>query len=101
MRISSDWKNSKLFRQSDRDWNRGKTIRLRFKGKGEESSEEKCWREEKMQRWDIVEREFGRRVGGRVGYQSDGQAYFLHCSSYYTWHNSFNPCRQNSLKINN
>ena len=28
----------------DRD--RGKTIRLGFKGKGEESSEEKCWREE-------------------------------------------------------
>jgi hypothetical protein len=54
-----------------RDWNRGKTIRLRFKGKGEESSEEKCWREEKMQRWDNALGhcgagvwEEGRREGG-------------------------------------
>ena len=34
----------------DRD--RGKTIRLWFKGKGEESSEEKCWEEEGREGWD-------------------------------------------------
>ena len=85
MRISSDWKKLKLFRQSDRDRDRGKTIRLGFKRKGEESSEENCWREGKggTMHLDIVEREFG-RVGGRVAYQSDDQACFLHRRSYYT-----------------
>ena len=53
------------------DRNRGKTIRLTFKGKGEESSEEKGWREEGREGWDnalghcgAVVRE-GRREGGR------------------------------------
>ena len=51
----------------DRD--RGKTIRLGVKGKGKESSEEKCWREEGREgtlHWDVVEWEV-RRVGGRMG----------------------------------
>ena len=76
VRISSDWKNSKS-RQSDMDRDRGKTIRLGFKGKGEESSEENCWREEKK----VGQCTAG---GGRVGYQSDDQACLLHCRSYYT-----------------
>ena len=41
----------------DRD--RGKTIRLGFKGKGEESNEEKCWREEGREGWDNALREAG------------------------------------------
>ena len=41
----------------DRD--SGKTIRLGFKGKGEESSEEKCWREEGREGWDNALREGG------------------------------------------
>ena len=52
MRTSSDWKKLKFFRQSDRDRDRGKTIRLGFKRKGEESSEENCWREEGREGWD-------------------------------------------------
>ena len=40
------------FRQSDRDRNRGKTIRLLFEGKGEEGNDEKCWEENEREGWD-------------------------------------------------
>ena len=52
----------------DRD--RGKTIRLGFKGKGKGSSEEKCWREEGREGWDTALGHCG--VGGQEGRREGG-----------------------------